>query len=140
MKSQSLIVAVCTLCLAASPAFAEGNSIRGLVVDASGRPIAGAEVRAERTDAKGQSHSATTNAKGQYMLNHLDIANYKVVASIKKTPKSVATISTSATGWVKVDFAIRDIYKARVSRDQSAIDRIQGQDMRRMSQDQAFGR
>ena len=140
MKSLSLIAVVCSLFFASSSAQAEGNSIRGLVVDGSGRPINGAEVRAERTDGKGRSQKATTNAKGQYMLNHLDTANYKLVAFIKKTPKSVANIQTSANGWVKVDFAITDIYKSRVSRDQSAMDRIQGQDMRRMTQDQAFGR
>ena len=130
MKSLSLIVVVFSLFFAAASAWAEGNSIRGLVVDAGGKPIAGAEVRADRTDGKGKSQSATTNEKGQYMLNHLDIAKYKLVASIKKTPKSAATINTSAAGWVKVDFAIRDVYSGRVRRDSIATDRIQGQDMR----------
>ncbi len=131
MKSFALIAAVvCSLFFAVASARAEGNSIRGHVVDVSGRPIEAAEVRAERADGTGKPVSATTNAKGEYSLAHLDTAKYKLVALIKKTPKSAASINTSPAGWAKVDFVIRDIYQGKVRRDQSATDRIQGQDMR----------
>jgi hypothetical protein len=139
MKSFALIAVVCSLFFAAASARAEGNSIRGLVVDVSGRAIEGAQVRADRTDGKGKSHVATTNAKGEYSMNHLDTANYKLIASIKKTPKSAATIATSPAGWAKVNFVIRDVYQGKVRQDQSLTDRVQGQDMRRMQQDQGFG-
>ena len=139
MKTPSLIVVVCNLFFAASSAFAEGNSIRGLVVDAGGKPIAGAEVRADRTDRKGKSEVATTNEKGQYAINHLDTGKYKVVALVQRTPKSTAIINTSAAGWVKVDFAIRDVFQGRVRRDQSATERVQGQDLHRTIQDWRAG-
>jgi len=130
MKSLSFIVAVSALFLTTSPAWAEGNSIKGHVVDVSGRAIEGAQVRAQRADGKGKSFVATTNAKGEYSMSHLDAANYKLVASIKKTPKSAANIATSPAGWAKVDFVIRDIYQGKVRQDQSAMERVKGQDMR----------
>ena len=138
MKSLSVIILVCSLALVTT-VWAEGNSIRGVVVDGKNKPVAGAEIRAERTDSKGPAVAATTDAKGQYALNHLPLGTYKVIASVNKTPGSAATIKTSAAGWVRVDFAMRDAFGRQQHRDQSATERIQGQDMRRMIQDQGFG-
>ena len=139
MKRLSVTCIVCSLTLVSTLVWAEGNSIRGVVSDAKGQPVAGAEVRADRTDAKGRSAVATTDAKGQYALNHLPVGTYKVIASIFKTPRSATSVKTSAAGWVKVDFPLKDVFGARQKRDQSATERVQGQDIRRMMQDQAFG-
>jgi hypothetical protein len=138
MKSLSLIFVAC-LFMVAAPVWAEGNSIRGVVTDAQGKPVAGAEIRVERTDAKGPAAVVMTDAKGQYSLNHLATGNYKVVASVSKTPRSAASVKTSSAGWVKVDFALKDSFAGPQRRDGSATDRVQGQDLRRMQQDQAFG-
>ena len=118
---------------------AEGNSIRGTVSDARGKPVAGAEIRAESIDGKAPAAVAITNAKGEYVLNHLSTGSYKVVASVYKTPRSIARVTTSRAGWVKVDFPLRDSFARPLHRDQSQIDRIQGQDLRRMMQDQPLG-
>ena len=138
MKSLSVIILICSLALATT-VWAEGNSIRGVVVDGKNKPVAGAEIRAERTDSKGPGEVATTDAKGLYVLNHLPLGTYKVIASVNKTPGSAATIKTSAAGWVRVDFAMKDVFGRQQHRDQSATERIQGQDMRRMIQDQGLG-
>jgi Carboxypeptidase regulatory-like domain len=138
MKSLSVIFVMCSLLLAATSAWAEGNSIRGVVTDVKGKPVAGAEIRAERTDAKGPPAVAITDAKGQYMLNHLAVGTYKVIASVSKTPRSAASVKTSSAGWAEVDFALKDSFARPQRRDQSATDRVQGQDLRRMQQDQAF--
>jgi hypothetical protein len=139
MKSLSVICVACSFALITAPVWAEGNSIRGVVSDAKGKPVAGAEVRAEPADAKGPAAVAVTDAKGQYALNHLPVGTYKVIASVNKTPRSAASIQTSPAGWVKVDFALKDVFGVRQKRDQSATERVQGQDIRRMMQDQAFG-
>src|SRR5438477_11640133 len=99
MKSLWVIIVVCSLMLATT-VWAEGNSIQGVVVDGKGKPVAGAQIRAERTDSKGPAEVATTDAKGQYALNHLPLGTHKVIASFNKTPGSAATIKTSAAGWV----------------------------------------
>jgi hypothetical protein len=139
MKSVSVILVICTLLLATTSVWAEGNSIRGVVTDAKGKPVGGVEIRAERTDAKGQPAMASTDAKGQYMLNHLAVGTYKVIASVSKTPRSAASVKTRSTGWVKVDFALKDSFAGPQRRDQSQTDRVQGQDLRRMQQDQGLG-
>src|SRR5438876_525168 len=71
MKTFWVIFVAFSLCLAATSVRAEGDSIRGVVIDAKGKPVAGAEIRAERTDSKGPAAVATTDVKGQYALNHL---------------------------------------------------------------------
>jgi hypothetical protein len=139
MKSPSFIAVACALILTTTFAWAEGNSIRGVVTDRQGKRVQGVEIRAERTDAKGPAVMATTDAHGQYALNHLPVGTYKLVASYHKTPGSAATIKTSEKGWVRVDFAMKDMFGGKIHRDQSATDRIEGQDMRQMMRDQAFG-
>ena len=139
MKRASVIIVLSSLLFAVSSALAEGNSIRGVVTDAKGQPIPGVEIRAERTDGKAPPAMIRTDAKGQYALNHLALGTYKVIASVAKTPRSAASIRTSEAGWVKVDFALKDSFARPQRRDQSATDRVQGQDLRRMMQDQAFG-
>ena len=91
-------------CLLSVPGlvWAEGNSIRGIVTDANGKPVAGAEIRADRTDSKGPAAVATTDAKGQYVLNHLAVGTYKVVASFHKAPQSAASVKTSTAGGSKL--------------------------------------
>ena len=133
------MLVLCSLLCTATSAWAEGNSIRGIVTDAKGNPVAGAQIRAERTDAKGKTVVAVSDAKGRYELNHLDVGTYKVVALINKTPGSAATVKTNSTGWVKLDFSLKGAIAAQHHIDQSLTDRIQGQDLRRMQQDQAFG-
>jgi len=81
---------------------------------------------------------ANSDAKGQYVLNHLAVGNYKVIASVYKTPRSAASVNTSSAGWVKVDFVLKDSFGRAQRRDQSATDRVQGQDLRRI-QDQSLG-
>jgi hypothetical protein len=139
MKGLSAVIVMCGLLLVTTSLWAEGNSIRGVVVDAKGRPVAGAEIRAERTDAKGPLVLASTDAKGKYVLNPLATGTYKVIASVYRTPRSAARVRTSGTGWVEVDFTLKDSFGKPQRVEQSAIDRIQGQDLRRMQQDQPFG-
>ena len=139
MKTLSVLTVICGLVLVTTSVQAEGNSIRGVVADAKGKPVAGAEIRAERTDTKGPVAVARTDTKGQYALNHLAVGTYKVTALVFKTPRSAATIKTSSAGWARVDFALRDVFAGQQHRDSSATDRVQGQDLRRLQQDQAFG-
>ena len=138
MKIFCPIFVVFGLLATVPPAWAEGNSIRGVVTDVKGRAVAGAQIRAERTDGKAPAAVVTTDAKGQYVLNYLAVGTYKVVAIVNKSPKSAASVKTSSAGWVKVDFALKDAF-ATQRKDQSATERIQGQDIRRMQETQGFG-
>jgi len=88
-------------------AFAEAPGIRGTVKGTDGKPLAGAEVRAQRVDQKGPVLSTTTNAEGEYCLRNLDAAAYAVTSVINKKPQKVASIKTRTTGWVRVDFDLK---------------------------------
>ena len=135
---KTFYLSVLTSALLITSVLAEGNSIRGTVTDAKGKPVAGAEIRAERTDAKGPAAAATTDAKGQYTLSHLAVGTYKLTAYVNKSAKSAATVKTTSAGWVKADFPLKDAF-AKQHHDQSATDRTEGQDIRTMQQNQGFG-
>ena len=78
----------------------DAPAIRGVVKGTDGKPLAGAEVRAERLGTKGPATVATTNAKGEYTFKGLSLAPYKVTAVVNKVPKSVGSIKTRNSGWV----------------------------------------
>ena len=106
MSTRSTLIALLSLSLAVvgQNARAEGNAIRGSVKGTDGKALAGAEVRAERLDAKGPVVVATTNAKGEYNFKGLTPGKYKVVTVLNKRPVSQAAIATSTTAAVRVDF------------------------------------
>lgn len=106
MSTRSLLIALVSLSLAVlgQVARADGNAIRGSVKGPNGKALAGAEVRAQRIDAKGAVAVTTTNAKGEYAFSGLTPGAYKVVTVINKVPKAVASIRTRTTGWVRADF------------------------------------
>jgi hypothetical protein len=84
---------------------ADGLAIKGFVKGTDGKPLAGAEVRAERLDhKKDHTASAITNGKGEYEIRGLALAPYKVTAIVNKVPKSVASIRTRENAWVRADF------------------------------------
>ncbi|MFL6513893.1 MAG: carboxypeptidase-like regulatory domain-containing protein [Chthoniobacterales bacterium] len=139
MKSVLAISVVFSLLVAIASARPEGNSIAGVVTDVVGKPVAGAEVRAERTDITGRSAVVTTDSKGRYVLEHLPLGSFKLTTSVGKTARSVASVKTRSETAVRVDFVLKDPFADRQRRDQSIMTRMEGQDMRRMQMDQPFG-
>jgi hypothetical protein len=86
MFTRSIFTAVVLLGLA-SFGRADGLAIKGAVKGTDGKPLAGAEVKAERLDHhKDHTASATTNAKGEYEIRGLALAPYKVTAIVNKVP------------------------------------------------------
>jgi hypothetical protein len=105
MFTRSTVFAL--LCLgigSIASARAEGLAIKGQVKGTDGKPLAGAEVRAQRVDGKGPILSTATDAKGEYTLRKLDLAAYAITSVINKKPVQVASIKTRQTAWVRVDF------------------------------------
>lgn len=82
----------------------DGLAIKGTVKGTDGKALSGAEVRAQRIDAKGSVMTATTNAKGEYSFPGLAQGAYKITAVVNKVAKSEASIRTSQKGWSRVDF------------------------------------
>jgi len=63
-----------SIALAAAPAFAQSTSanVGGLVTDASGKPVAGADVTITHTESGTVSH-VTTDANGRYVARGLRV-------------------------------------------------------------------
>ena len=102
----NVLVSLVALSLSGS-VFADNRSIQGTVIGADGKPVSGAEVRVERTDAKSPPAFARTDAKGRYALKDLPPGAYSVTALIKGVPRSRASITTQADRWIEVDFDLR---------------------------------
>jgi Carboxypeptidase regulatory-like domain len=104
--SQSIIVLFAVL-FAAGSAWADNKSIQGTVTGADGKPLVGADVRAERLDAKAPPTLTKTDAKGQYIFKALPVGAYAITAIVKSVPRMRASVRTRSDGWAKVDFDLR---------------------------------
>ena len=113
MSIRSTVIALLGLGLVSvATARADGLAIKGQVKGTDGKPLAGAEVRAQRVDRKGPVLSTTTDSKGEFALRQLDLAAYAVTSVVNKKPVQVASIRTRSTAWVRVDFDLAATAKA----------------------------
>ena len=105
MFTRSTVLALLCLGLGSiASARAEGLAIKGQVKGTDGKPLAGAEVRAQRVDGKGPVLSATTDSKGEFTFRKLDRSAYALTSVINKKAVQVASIRTRPDAWVRVDF------------------------------------
>jgi Carboxypeptidase regulatory-like domain len=107
MRTLPNLVVSLALLLLCNSVSADTKSIQGTVIGSDGKPVANAEVSAQRLDAKAVLARTTTNALGLYVFAHLPTGAYSVTALLKGVPKSRAEVKTQARGWVKVDFDLR---------------------------------
>lgn len=97
----------------------DNKSIQGILIGADGSGFGGAEIRAERIDAKAAPAIARTDHGGHYVFNGLPVGLYKLTAYVGAIPKSRVTVRTSAGGWVRVNFDLR------LNENGSEVDRMQ---------------
>ena len=106
--------------LAADSAFGGGNkSIQGTLIGADGTGFGGAQIRAERMDAKAAPAIAKTDGAGRYVFTDLPVGSYKLTAYVAGIPKSRVTVRTSVRGWVRADFDLR------LNENGTEVDRMQ---------------
>src|SRR6476660_4663548 len=89
--------------LMATGASAQNSSIRGLVKNMDGKPLAGAQVKIERTDAKARAINTDADAKGNYVANGLPVGTFKVTAYSKTNAKEIGGITSKSGSAVTVD-------------------------------------
>src|ERR1051326_6366199 len=78
MFIKSLQVGLMTFFLCAVAAWAGPASIQGVVKDAKGQPIKGADIRVESRDGKQLFNTVKTDAKGHYISQGLKPGVYRV--------------------------------------------------------------
>jgi hypothetical protein len=87
----------------AATASAQNSSIRGSVKDMDGKPLSGAQVKVERTDAKARAINTNADTKGNYIANGLPVGTFKVTAYSKTNAKEIGGITTKSGSAVTVD-------------------------------------
>ena len=89
--------------LMAANASAHNSSIRGSVKNMDGKPLVGAQVKIERTDAKARAINTNADAKGNYVANGLPVGTFKVTAYSKTNAKEIGGITSKSGSAVTVD-------------------------------------
>jgi hypothetical protein len=87
----------------AASASAQNCSIRGSVKGMDDKPLMGAQVTIERTDAKARAINTDADAKGNYVANGLPVGTFKVTAHGKTDAKEIGGITTKSGSPVTVD-------------------------------------
>src|SRR5215813_12136262 len=78
MFIKSLQIGLMGLFICAATAWAAPASIQGIVKDAKGQPIKGADVRVESSDGKQLFNTVKTDANGHYISQGLKPGVYRV--------------------------------------------------------------
>jgi 5-hydroxyisourate hydrolase-like protein (transthyretin family) len=94
------------LVLSVTTVWAEPSSISGIVKDAKGEPIAGADIRIETKNGERLIRTVKTDAKGRYVSNSLPTGNYRVSLVVNDAVKSSINNTTVESGeptWLNFD-------------------------------------
>jgi hypothetical protein len=103
------------LLLLAGNSWAQGTStFEGVVKDAKGQPIKGAEVRVETRGARVICKSQT-DARGHYATKPVPVGVYKIDIVVNSiTRGTLADAKTNNSGATKLSFAIKDASKKKL--------------------------
>src|SRR5215469_2417005 len=97
MFIKSLQIGLMGFLLCAATAWAGSGSIQGIVKDAKGQPIKGADVRVESRDGKQLFNTVKTDAKGRYISQGLQPGVYRVSLVMNGAVKaSITTMNTQS--------------------------------------------
>jgi len=85
--------------LSLTPVKGDTNSVQGLITGADGKPVARAEVQADRTDAAGKRVVTKTDANGYYKFAALPAGKYSITVVTEggsaRASAATATVSSS---------------------------------------------
>lgn len=116
---KSLHVGLIGFVLSAATAWAGASAIQGLVKDAKGQPIKGADVRIESKDGKQQFNTVKTDAKGRYISEGLQPGVYRVTLVVNGATKaSITNTKTKADQTTQLNFDLKPVPVAQASAGQ----------------------
>src|SRR5437588_3106982 len=88
--------------------FAAGSAVEGLIKDANGRPIGGAEVRIEARKGAGAGTLVRSDARGRYIYDGLAAGvTYRVTLLINGAVKASINNVLAKTGSTQLNFDLR---------------------------------
>jgi Carboxypeptidase regulatory-like domain len=110
MSTKSLQIGFIGLVLCVASAWAGPASIQGIVKDAKGQPIKGADVRVESRDGKQLFNTVKTDAKGRYISQGLKPGVYRVSLIVNGAVKSsIMNTSTKADQATQLNFDLKPV-------------------------------
>jgi 5-hydroxyisourate hydrolase-like protein (transthyretin family) len=110
MFIKSLEIGFVGLFICAASAWAGPSSIQGIVKDAKGQPIKGADVRIESKDGKQLFNTVKTDAKGRYISQGLTVGIYRVSLVVNGTVKgSISNTKTKSDQATQLNFDLKPV-------------------------------
>jgi 5-hydroxyisourate hydrolase-like protein (transthyretin family) len=116
MFIKSLQIGFIGLVLCVASAWAGPSSIQGIVNDAKGQPIKGADVRIESKDGKQMLGTVKTDTKGRYISQGLQPGVYRVTLMVKGAVKaSIMNTKTKSDQATQLNFDLRPASASQAS-------------------------
>src|SRR6266481_5775582 len=110
MFIKSLQIGFVGLFICAASAWAGPSSIQGIVKDAKGQPIKGADVRIESRDGKQLFNTVKTDLKGRYISQGLAPGVYRVTLMVNGAVKaSITNTKTKADQPTQLNFDLKPV-------------------------------
>jgi len=119
MLTKLLRMGIIGLMLCAANAWAGPGSIQGIVKDAKGQPIKGANVQVASKDGKQLFNTVKTDAKGRYISEGLQPGVYRVSLIVNGTVKaSITNTSTKSDQATQLNFDLKPVSAGQASTGQ----------------------
>ena len=119
MFTKSLQIGLIGFVLSVATTWAGPSAIQGVVKDAKGQAIKGADVRIESKDAKQHFNTVKTDAKGRYISEGLPAGVYRVTLVVNGAVKtSITNSKTKADQTTQLNFDLKPVPAAQASADQ----------------------
>jgi len=116
MFIKSLQIGFVGLFLCITSAWAGPASIQGIVKDAKGQPIKGADVRIESKDGKALFKTVKTDANGRYISDGLTPSVYRVTLVVNGAVKaSIMNTKTKADQRTQLNFDLKPVAASQAS-------------------------
>jgi hypothetical protein len=119
MSNKLLRIGLIGLVLSVATAWAGPSAIQGLVKDAKGQAIKGADVQIASKDGKQQFNTVKTDAKGRYISESLPVGIYRVTLVVNGAVKaSITNTNTKADQTTQLNFDLKPVPAAQTSAGQ----------------------
>src|SRR5262249_41973574 len=125
MFIKSLQIGLMGFFLCAANAWAGPSSIQGIVKDAKGQPIKGADVRVESRDGKQLFNTVKTDAKGRYISQGLQPGVYRVSLIMNGAVKaSIMNANAKSSQTTQLNFDLKPVTSGQAATGQKTGKRM----------------
>lgn len=116
---KSLRIGFVWLVLSVATAWAGPSAIQGVVKDANGKAINGADVRIESKDGRQKFNAVKTDAQGRYISQGLQPGVYRVTLVVNGAVKaSITNTKAKADQTTQLNFDLKPVPAAQASTEQ----------------------